>query len=199
MITIVDFKMGNLGNVQKAFNFIGADAEIAVSRADVRKAEKLVLPGVGAFGRAMGNLKRNGIHKLIIEMAEKGTPLLGICLGMQLLVDRGEEGGKNAGLGLIPGVVKRFEVDLKVPHIGWNQIQICNGTTLLREVPDNSFFYFVHSYYVDSLDEEYILSKTNYGVDFISGFAKDNIYGFQFHPEKSQQFGLQILKNFVAI
>jgi glutamine amidotransferase len=199
MITIVDFRMGNLGNVRKAFQFIGAEAKIASRRDDIRKAEKLVIPGVGAFGKAMSNLKRSGLHKLILEMAEKEVPLLGICLGMQILLETGKEGGNIKGLGLIPGKVRRFEVDLKVPHIGWNQIHIKKDSGLLSQVPDKSYYYFVHSYYAEPDNGEHILCTTDYGVEFVSGIAKDNVYGFQFHPEKSQNNGLQILRNFSAL
>ena len=199
MITIIDFRMGNLGNVKKAFQYIGADAVIAERREDIRKADKLVLPGVGAFGKAMSNLKRNGLHKLITEMAEKKVPILGICLGMQLLLESGQEGGNIKGLGLVPGRVRKFEIDHKVPHIGWNQLKIRNSESLLKSVPDQSYFYFVHSYYVEAENEEDILSTTDYGVDFVSGIGHGNVYGFQFHPEKSQNNGLQILKNYVEL
>ena len=199
MITIIDFRMGNLGNVKKAFEFIGAQAQIAARREDIRKADKLVLPGVGAFGKAMANLRRNGLHKLITEMAEKNIPLLGICLGMQLLMESGQEGGNIKGLGLIPGKVKKFELELKVPHIGWNQLNIRNGSTLLKAVPDRSYFYFVHSYFTEPEDAGHILCTTDYGVEFVSGIGRDNIFGFQFHPEKSQNNGLRILQNFVEL
>lgn len=199
MITIIDYGMGNLGNVKKAFTFIGAEAKIAFHRDEIRHAEKLVLPGVGSFGKAMSILRRSGLHKIIVEMAHKNIPILGICLGMQLFMERGEEGGKNVGLGLIPGTVKRFEVDLKIPHVGWNQLRIRNGTTLLKDIPDGSYFYFVHSYHAVPSSSEHILSTTDYGIEFVSGLGKDNIFGFQFHPEKSQKYGLQILKNFVAL
>ena len=199
MITIIDFRMGNLGNVQKAFQHLGAQAQVAARREDIRKADKLVLPGVGAFGKAMSNLRRTGLHQLITEMAEKNVPLLGICLGMQLLLESGQEGGNIKGLGLIPGKVRKFEIDLKVPHIGWNQLNIRNGNSLLKLVPDKSYFYFVHSYYTEPDNAEHILCTTDYGVEFASGIGKDNIFGFQFHPEKSQDNGLRILQNFTEL
>lgn len=207
-LIIIDYGMGNLRNVQKAFERIGVAAQISAQPADLESADGLILPGVGAFGDAMDNLRAAGLIEPICRLAREGKPLLGICLGLQLLFEESEELGHHQGLGLIPGRVIRFAERLKVPHIGWNQLEICacqsDGTwaaqnTLLANIPDGSYAYFVHSYYAVPSDLSYVLAKTRYGIEFASVVGMDNIFGLQPHPEKSQQVGQQILKNFVSL
>ena len=195
MIGIIDYKLNNLRSVQKAFEKIGTSAFISSDAKELSRAEKLVLPGVGAFGKAMENIKALGLEDLICSSARGGKPLLGICLGMQLLFTRSSENGVHDGLNLIAGDVKLFPNSVKVPHIGWNQIEIQHKYKILKSVVDKSFVYFVHSYYAQP-QEQVTLTTTEYGFHFTSMVQKDDIFGIQFHPEKSQVAGLQILKNF---
>ncbi|MFC1562498.1 imidazole glycerol phosphate synthase subunit HisH [candidate division KSB1 bacterium] len=196
MITIIDYQMGNLRSVQKAFERVGKDAIISGEPDKIIKAEKLVLPGVGAFGKAVYYLEKLKLKDHIIEMAKKGVPILGICLGKQLLMEESEEGGTYKGLALIPGKVVKFSEGKKVPHIGWNQIEIEREVPILKNIPEDSFFYFVHSYYALPDSDEYVISVTDYNGKFPSIIGNKNIFGIQFHPEKSQKYGLEILKNF---
>lgn len=207
-LIIIDYGMGNLRNVQKAFERIGVAAQISARPADLESADGLILPGVGAFGDAMDNLRAAGLIEPICRLARAGKPLLGICLGLQLLFEESEELGHHQGLGLIPGRVIRFAERLKVPHIGWNQLEICAcqddatwaaQNALLAGVPDGSYAYFVHSYYAVPSDLSFVLATTRYGIEFASVVGKDNIFGLQPHPEKSQQVGQQILKNFANL
>ena len=207
MIAIIDYGMGNLRSVAKALEAAGADKLKATSSAKIiAQADKLVLPGVGAMPQAMAELKRLRLVEVIKENVFK-KPFLGICLGLQLLFSQSQEGGKTKGLGIFKGKVKRFSDKLKVPHIGWNQIKratcdvrrATNDCSILEDIPDNSYFYFCHSYYVLPEDKSIIAATTDYGREFVSGIAKDNVYAFQFHPEKSQRLGLKILKNFVEL
>ena len=201
-IVIIDYGMGNLRNVQKAFEHIGVSARIAADPRDLDRADGLVLPGVGAFGDAMDNLRTGDLVDPIRDNVEAGKPLLGICLGLQLLFKESTEMGRFQGLGLLPGRVVRFGDELKVPHIGWNQFDLTEGSAdhpLLRDIPDHSYAYFVHSYYAVPSDPAYVLSMTEYGIDFASVVGKDNVFGAQPHPEKSQEVGLQLLKNFAQI
>ncbi len=204
MITIIDYGMGNLRSVQKAFEKFCSNVVVSASANDILKADKIVLPGVGAFKTAMDELKKRGLIDPIKESIEKGRPFLGICLGLQLLFSESEEGGRIKGLDVIKGKVKRFKHKdgLKIPHMGWNQIRTTNDerrTTILDGVTDGSYMYFVHSYYVAPKDKDVILCETDYGRNFTSGVYKDNVYGFQFHPEKSQSAGLKIVENFVNL
>ena len=199
MIAIIDYGMGNLRSVQKAFEKVGAAAVVTADRAAIESASALVLPGVGAFGDAMANLREAGLVESIRRAIEERKPFLGICLGMQLLFEISEEIGIHHGLGVFKGQVRRFGVNLKVPHMGWNQIHIRHPDPLLAGVPDGSYVYFVHSYYVEPADPEIVLATTDYGMDFASIIGRDVIYGIQFHPEKSQDVGLKILHNFAAI
>lgn len=209
MIIIIDYGTGNLRSVEKAFLKLGFDARVTQSSPEVEKASALVVPGVGSFPSAMKSLKKFGFDKLIIEHIKKGKPYLGICLGMQILFSRSDEGEGADGLSIFEGNVVRFPDNLKVPHIGWNTIKsdrpkLCLGTPnpkseILEGIPDKSFFYFVHSYYVVPDDKDIILTTTEYGIEFVSGVAKENIFAFQFHPEKSQKLGLKILENFGEI
>ena len=203
-IAIIDYGMGNLRNVQKAFEHIGVMARISSQAADLEQASGLVLPGVGAFGDAMANLRHTGLVQPLRRLTAGGKPLLGICLGLQLLFEESEEMGVHAGLGILPGRVKRFEqaadgVPLKVPHIGWNQLHLTQEgarNALLRGVPDASYAYFVHSYYALSADETHVLATTDYGIDFASVVGAGHVYGAQPHPEKSQEVGLRLLGNY---
>ncbi len=203
MIAIVDYDMGNLRSVEKAFERVGADAVVTRDLRVIDGASHVVLPGVGAFKACMDNLERYGLVDTIIRNIESGKPFLGICLGLQLLFEESTEDGIHKGLGLIKGRVVRFpsnlkegEEELKVPHMGWNDIKRKKDSPLLRGVPDGSFFYFVHSYYAAPEDSSVILTTTEYGMEFTSSIAKDNILACQFHPEKSQTIGLQVLGNF---
>ena len=195
MIGIIDYKLNNLRSVQKAFEEVGASAFISSDAKELTRAEKLVLPGVGAFGKAMENIKSLGLDELICTNAKAGKPLIGICLGMQLLFTRSSENGMHDGLNLIAGEVKLFPNTVKVPHIGWNQMEIQHPSRILKSVVDKSFVYFVHSYYAQP-QEQVTLTTTEYGFHFTSVVQKECIFGIQFHPEKSQTAGLQMLKNF---
>jgi len=199
MIAIVDYGMGNLRSVQRAFEYVGAEAIVTDHRATIESASAVVLPGVGAFGKAMSNLKRAGLADLIRQVIARGRPFLGICLGLQLLFKESEEMGQHRGLSVFDGMVKRFNVSLKVPQIGWNQIHVQQASPLLEGVADGSYAYFVHSYYVVPADPEIVLATTDYGINYPSVIGQDNVFGIQFHPEKSQTVGLRILRNFTAL
>jgi glutamine amidotransferase len=199
MIAIIDYGMGNLRSVQRAFDHVGAEAIVTAHRETIESASAVVLPGVGAFGKAMSNLQRAGLADVIRQVIAQGRPFLGICLGLQLLFEESEEMGEHRGLGVFGGQVKRFEVDLKVPQIGWNQIHIQRANPLLEGVADGSYAYFVHSYYVVPTDPEIVLATTDYGIDYASIIGRSNVFGIQFHPEKSQAVGLRILRNFTAL
>jgi glutamine amidotransferase len=203
MITIVDYGMGNLRSVHKAFEHLGFRAEVTADPRKVEDAQRLVLPGVGAFGDCIANLRAQGFVEAIHSHIESGRPFLGICLGLQVLFDKSEEFGTHAGLGIIPGTVERFAEDmheqgeaLKIPHMGWNQIEIERDCPLLHGVENGSYVYFVHSYHVVPARREEILTTTEYGIRFCSAIWRDNVMATQFHPEKSQAVGLKILKNF---
>ena len=195
-IVIVDYGMGNLRSVQKGFQRMGFRAEVSSDPDAVARAGKLVLPGVGAFGDAMEELKRRGLAEAVVEAVGRGTPLLGICLGLQLLFQESEEGGRYEGLGLLEGRVRKFPDGLPVPQIGWNQVHIRKPSPLFSGIPDGSFFYFVHSYYVEPEDPEDIVAETEYGISYASAVGRGNAFGVQFHPEKSQRMGLRLLENF---
>ena len=200
MIAIIDYEMGNLRSVQKALEQVGADTIITQNPDDIKKADKVVLPGVGAVEPAMNRLKELGLIDAINEAVSSGKPFLGICLGLQLLFDESTEGGHTKGLGIIPGTVERFTNQLKVPHMGWNQLKITTeDCPIYKDVPEGTSVYFCHSYYVKPTDDKVSATKTDYGIDFTSSIWKENIFGVQFHPEKSQSIGLQILKNFNEI
>ena len=202
MIAIIDYGAGNLASVKKAFDHIGAESVITSDRNAVLNAEGVILPGVGAIGSAMDALKSKGLDQVVGEVCAKGTPFMGICLGMQMLLDESEEsfgdGGNVKGLGIIPGVVRRFPSDLiekgmKIPQIGWNQLEKVKGSLLTEE----DFVYFVHSYYCDPSNEEDVAALTDYGIKYCSAIERGNIYACQFHPEKSGEAGLNILRKFV--
>lgn len=197
MIAIIDYGMGNLRSVQKGFARVGYQAEIVQDPAALETAPAVVLPGVGAFADAMENLRRAGMIEAIHRAVEAGKPFLGICLGQQLLFESSEEFGTTKGLGIFPGTVKRFPAGaLKVPHMGWNQVEIQRPSPLLEGISEGSAFYFVHSYYVKPTDPNLALTLTEYGQKFASVVGRDNVFGIQFHPEKSSTLGLRILENF---
>ncbi len=196
MIAIIDYGMGNLRSVQKAFETVGIFPEIIDSEEELKKADAIVLPGVGAFADAMDNLDRMKLTDVLKQEVISGKPFLGICLGMQLLFTVSEEQGEFQGLDLLPGRVRKMPAEAKIPHMGWNQIEIQQASPLLAGIPDGANYYFVHSYFVDPSRQEDILTKTDYNFKFASIVGRDNIFGIQFHPEKSSRLGLQILKNF---
>lgn len=198
MIALIDYGIGNLRSVEKALLAVGGDVQLTSDPQVIRRAEKLVLPGVGAFGDSMAGLRQRGFEELILERAAAGVPLLGICVGMQLLFDTGEEMGEHSGLGLLPGRVRRFTTPgLKVPHTGWNQLEFDTGSPLLRGLRPGAYAYFNHGYYCDPANPSDRLASTAYGLDYASIVRRGSLYGVQFHPEKSQSVGLQILMNFV--
>jgi len=199
MIAIIDYGMGNLRSVQKAMEKNGADAHITQDPELIARADKLVLPGVGAMLPAMEKLQDLGLTDVIRKFIETGKPFLGICLGLQLLFEKSSEGGENVGLNLFRGTVERFN-QLKVPHMGWNQLQIkSKNCPLWKGVEDGANVYFCHSYYANPADTTTIASTTPYGPDFTSAIWKGNVFAVQFHPEKSQDVGLKILENFIKL
>lgn len=202
MITIVDYGMGNIHSVQKALESLGAQTKVVNKPDDLKECSKIVLPGVGAFEDAMSALKVQGLIAPLKENINKGRIFLGICLGMQLLFEKSEEAKNTAGLGILRGSVKKFEgrLGIKVPHMGWNQLKITAvNCPILKGLTDGDFVYFCHSYYPDPHDKKTVAATCNYGNDFASIIWRENIYGAQFHPEKSQDIGLRILKNFVEL
>ena len=201
MIAIIDFGMGNLKSVQNAFSQIGFQSKITADFNEINDARAIVLPGVGAFRDAISELREKKIDQILRRAIHLNKPFLGICLGMQLLLSFSEEGGKYSGLNILPGTAKRFGPNLKCPHMGWNNIKITqqsltDANPLFEGVPDNTYFYFVHSYYCKMNDSQLISTITNYGKNFASSIRKKNLFGVQFHPEKSSAMGLKILKNF---
>jgi glutamine amidotransferase len=198
-ITIIDYGVGNLRSVEKAFAATDCEAIVSSKETDLRAAQKLVLPGVGAFGACMRALSERGFDELVRERVEAGTPLLGVCVGMQILFEESDEFGATPGLGLLRGRVRRFSDELVVPHVGWNRIQQRQSHGLFDGVANGSFFYFVHSYYCEPEDKSVVAGETEYGLNYASVVAKDNICGVQFHPEKSQDAGLRLLQNFARL
>lgn len=204
MITVIDYKAGNVNSIKKAFYRLGIDCQISNNIKEIKKSQKLILPGVGHFKRGMENLKNSDFFDELnsLVLIEK-IPVLGICLGMQLMTKKSEE-GNTGGLGWVDGDVKLFKFlddkkKFKIPHIGWNNLKINKKEKLFSKIQDDDMFYFVHSYYTSLKNEKNSLSKTTYGLEFVSSFQKDNIFGVQFHPEKSHDQGLKILKNFALI
>lgn len=198
MIVAVDYGAGNLANVLKAFRYLGEEVSASSSPTTIRQADGIILPGVGAFGSAMDELKKRRLDQVLYEEAKAGKPLLGICLGMQLLFDESDEFGVHEGLHLIPGRVEAFpkDIDLLVPQMGWNQNVVNNEQSIFADVLDGSYTYFVHSYYA-KCDQQYVVSYTNYGVKVPSCVEFRNVYGMQFHPEKSGEKGLEMLERFM--
>lgn len=200
MIALIDYGIGNLRSVEKALTAVGAQVSLTSQAGEILWAEKVILPGVGAFGDGMQGLRKRGMVEAIEAVVEAGKPLLGICLGMQLLFEVSYELGVHPGLGLLPGEVHRFASDdLKVPQTGWNQIRPQRKSRLLNGLAPNSYAYFNHSYYCQPTNPADILASSEYGVDYASVVGRDRLYGVQFHPEKSQDVGLNILRNFVEM
>lgn len=201
MIAIVDYDAGNIKSVEKALLLLGQDVKITDNGQEILSADKVVLPGVGAFGDAMGNLKRRGLVPVLRETAQKGIPFLGICLGLQLLFERSDEAPGVEGLGILPGEILRIppKEGLKIPHMGWNSLHLEHGGRLFENVPEQSYVYFVHSYYLKAREEEIVKASAEYGVHIHASVEKGNVFACQFHPEKSSDTGIQILKNFVEI
>jgi glutamine amidotransferase len=204
-VSIIDYGMGNLRSVQKGFEKIGAQAKVINTPQQVADAEAIVLPGVGAFKNCLENLDSLKLITPIIKSIESGKPFLGICLGLQILFTESEEFGSTSGLDIIKGKVIRFKTNtcdntphLKIPHMGWNSISIKKEGPYLEGIENETYLYFVHSYYVKPENEKVIATTTDYGVEFVSSILKDNIFACQFHPEKSQKAGLKILENFTA-
>ena len=199
MITIVDYQMGNLRSVQKAIEKTGGQARICSDANEIAAADKLILPGVGAFADAMGEIRRRDLEQPILDFIHSGKPFFGICLGLQMLFDRSFENGEHEGLGVIPGDVVRFETrEHKVPHMGWNTVAKVADAPLLRHVNDGDYYYFVHSYYVQPKDQGVVALTCQYDQTFCAAVWKDNMMATQFHPEKSQANGLKLLEHFVA-
>jgi glutamine amidotransferase len=196
-IAIVDYRMGNLRSVQKGFEHAGvSDAVVTDDPAIVDAADGIVLPGVGAFRDAAANLKASGVEEVLRHKIGRGTPFLGICLGMQLLADIGLEDGEWAGIGLVPGTCERLPGGVKIPHIGWNTVEYPRDSPLFEGIPESTAFYFVHSYRLIPRDSDAIIGSTEYGVRFASAVQVGNVYAVQFHPEKSSTSGLSLLANF---
>lgn len=202
MISIIDYGVGNLFSLRSSLRAIGIDADYTGNPAEIRKADKLILPGVGAFRDAREALRSTGLDRVVQEEAGKGKPLMGICLGMQMLFDRSYEYGEYEGLGLIPGEIVpmegRIPKDLPIPHIGWNELMLKQPSPLMKNTANGDYVYFVHSYYAET-PVEYVIATTDYGVEMTAAVQKDNVYGCQFHPEKSSEVGLSILKAFCEL
>ncbi|MBQ8540688.1 MAG: imidazole glycerol phosphate synthase subunit HisH [Clostridia bacterium] len=198
MIAIIDYGAGNLKNVAKAFDFLGIENTVTSDASVIQSADKIVLPGVGAFGEGMANLNSTGLCEVIKQEAQAGKPLLGICLGMQMLFDESEESPNVKGLGILKGKIRRLPKvgDLKIPHMGWNDLE-CHGK--LFEGLNKPFVYFVHSYYLDAEDKDIVSATTHYGIDIEVAVERENVFATQFHPEKSGEEGLRILSNFAKL
>jgi glutamine amidotransferase len=201
MIAILDYDAGNIKSVEKAFHYIGEDTVLTRDFQKIRQADKVVLPGVGAFGDAMEHLKKYELDQMIREIVEEQKPLLGICLGLQLLFQESEESPGIEGLGILPGRIRKIPAaaGLKIPHIGWNSLQLKNQGRLFEGVSDGAYVYFVHSYYLVAKEEHMVKATTQYGVDIHASVEEGNVFACQFHPEKSSRVGFQILRNFASI
>mgnify|MGYP000851541768 CR=1 FL=1 len=201
MIAIIDYDAGNIKSVEKALHYLGEETTVTRDPQTLLNADKVILPGVGSFGRAMENLHTYGLVPVIHEIVEKKTPFLGICLGLQILFERSEESPGVAGLGLLKGEILRIpdKEGLKIPHMGWNSIHLQNGGRLFKGIPQESYVYFVHSYYLKAEEEEIIKATTEYSTHIHASVEKGNLFACQFHPEKSSDLGLAILKNFAEI
>lgn len=201
MIAIIDYDAGNLKSVEKALHYVGEETIVTRERAEIRKADKVILPGVGAFGVAMDHLKKYELDKVIREVVDENKPMLGICLGLQLLFEESEESAGVEGLGILPGSILRIPdaKGLKVPHIGWNSLETKNNGRLFKGLPEEAYVYFVHSYYLKAKEEAIVKATTEYGITIHASVEKENLFACQFHPEKSSQIGLQILKNFAEL
>ena len=201
MIAIIDYDAGNIKSVEKALLLLGQDVVITGDREEILKADKVVLPGVGAFGDAMDNLRRTGLDQVIREVTDRGTPFLGICLGLQLLFERSDEAPGVDGLGILEGEILRIpdKDGLKIPHMGWNSLHLENNGRLFRGIEEGCYVYFVHSYYLKAADERIVKASTEYSTHIHASVEKGNVFACQFHPEKSSDVGIQILRNFVEL
>lgn len=201
MIAIIDYDAGNIKSVEKALLLLGQDVVITGDREEILKADKVVLPGVGAFGDAMDNLRRTGLDQVIREVTDRGIPFLGICLGLQLLFERSDEAPGVDGLGILEGEILRIpdKDGLKIPHMGWNSLHLENNGRLFRGIEEGSYVYFVHSYYLKAADERIVKASTEYSTHIHASVEKGNVFACQFHPEKSSDVGIQILRNFVEL
>lgn len=201
MIAIIDYDAGNIKSVEKALQKLGAEVVITKDPTVILNAEKVILPGVGAFGDAMSNLHKYGLVDVIHQVVKKGTPFLGICLGLQLLFERSDETPGVEGLGILKGEILRIpdKEDLKIPHMGWNSLHLQNGGRLFQGLEDECYVYFVHSYYLKAEEDEIVKATTDYSVNIHASVEKGNVFACQFHPEKSSDVGLCILKNFVEL
>ena len=201
MVSVIDYDAGNIRSVEKALLALGEEVLVTRDKEAILSAERIILPGVGAFGDAMGRLHNYGLVDVIRQAAAENIPFLGICLGLQLLFERSEESGRVQGLGILKGEILRIpdHADVKVPHIGWNSIALTNSGRLFKGVPEHSYVYFVHSYFLRAAEEEIVTASTVYGTQIHASVEKGNIFACQFHPEKSSRVGLKILKNFISI
>lgn len=201
MIAIIDYGAGNLQSVKKALDFIGAESVITDDPETINACDKILLPGVGSFGDAMASMQEKNLVETVKQNALSGKAFLGICLGLQLLFEESEETPGVKGLGIFKGKIRKFPADmgLKIPHIGWNSLEIKQNDTIFKDIPENSYVYFVHSYYLEAEESDTVAAVTNYGIDFHSAVGRNNIFATQFHPEKSGDVGLQILRNFASM
>lgn len=201
MIAIIDYDAGNLKSVEKALQHLGEECKVTRDAREIMEADKVILPGVGAFGDAMEKLEHFGLVEVIHQVVEKKTPFLGICLGLQLMFESSDEAPGVKGLGILPGKIIAFpkKADYKIPHMGWNSLQIRGGAKLFRGIPQHSYVYFVHSYYLEAVQVSDVAATTEYITHVHASVERENIFACQFHPEKSGEVGLQILKNFCAI
>ena len=201
MIAIIEYDAGNIKSVEKAMRYLGQDVEITRDRERILAADKVILPGVGAFGDAMEKIRQYGLEEVIRQVVDRGTPFLGICLGLQLLFEESEESPGAKGLGILKGKIRRIPggEGLKIPHMGWNTLELSGDGRLFRGVPEEPFVYFVHSYYLEAQEEEIVKAVTWYGTKIHASVEKENVFACQFHPEKSSSTGLLMLKNFVEL
>lgn len=201
MVAIIDYDAGNIRSVEKALQYLGQDVVITRDRAILLSADQVILPGVGSFGDAMEKLRSYGLETVIREIVQKGTPFLGICLGLQMLFESSEESPGVKGLGLLKGQIRRIPAKngLKIPHMGWNALEVKEGATLFKDIVDHPYVYFVHSYYLTAQEEEEVAATTVYATKIHASVEKDNLFACQFHPEKSGAVGLKILDNFVHL
>ncbi len=196
MIAIIDYRGGNIGSVKNALDYLNIANAVTDKPDEIRQADKIILPGQGRFGDVMKKLRAKGLDKILIEQIKSGKPYLGVCVGLQILFEKGEEDPGIKGIGVLKGTVPRFMTKMKTPQIGWNSINTVKESKLFKGIPPNSFFYFVHSYYANPENDGVILCKTEYGTEFASAIETGNIFAVQFHPEKSGATGLKLLKNF---
>lgn len=201
MIAIIDYDAGNIKSVEKALHYLGEEVVVTRNADEILGSDKVILPGVGAFGVAMEKIRSFGLEDTIHKVVEKKIPFLGICLGLQLMFESSDEAPGVSGLGLLPGKILRIPKngDLKIPHMGWNNLKVKEGSRIFQELPENPYVYFVHSYYLKAEDESIVAATTEYGVNIDASVEKDNIFACQFHPEKSSTVGLQILRNFISL